>query len=248
MKKIILSLVTIFAFASSASAQIVIPSEDVNVIPSYFTLRNIPYLFFDYKNSETGERSCSIYDLNLNPIKTFVPTIDICSSENRLYCDVFIDSKGLHRDMNWGRTFHLTQTFFNDDEDWEYIMPIKKEVTDEYGWTNIETVSYTIIKDNGEVAANIPVEKWLDDIWIIDDVAYVHLHINQGNYTYTDLLYTLPEYRKFILDNTNSVKPVPAMTRTRTIDKDTYDISGRKVSSNHKGIIIKNGKKMMNVE
>lgn len=59
---------------------------------------------------------------------------------------------------------------------------------------------------------------------------------------YTFYYYTLPEFRKLI-SGTDGVEPVPAMKRT--VSKETFDLMGRKTSDRHKGIVIKDGKKMI---
>ena len=134
----------------------------------------------------------------------------------------------------------MTQTIFNDDADWEYIVPVEGEYTDKWGDTYTDIISYTIKKTNGTIMGSIPADKWNCRMSVINDVVYA---INRGeddNYYF----YTLPEFRKFLSQDASAVKPVPAMVRTAC--GEAHDLMGRKVVDHQKGIIIKDGKKMIN--
>lgn len=110
-------------------------------------------------------------------------------------------------------------------------------VYDAGGWN---VVSYTIKKTDGTVLGSFPKDKWHCEVGVINDVVYaIHRDNNTDEYFY----YTLPEFRKYIFHDANSVQPVPAMVRN--VSGDTHDLMGRKVSEHQKGIVVKDGKKMI---
>lgn len=233
MKKFIFILAVLFICALSANAQKYAVPSSSKTLPSQFTYAQTPYLLF-----ETAEE-VFIYDMNFNMISSFRFDEDAV----RLDCDTYVDKSGHEHEIE--NNIILTQTFFNDDPDWEYIVPVKEEVTSEWG-TYMKTVSYTIKKTDGTVVGSIPEDMWFVDYCVFGDNVYVEIYepIEGDDDNYTKYFYTLPEFRKLISDDSNGVKPVAAMTQT--ISKETYDLMGRKASDHHKGIVIKDGKKMIN--
>lgn len=246
MKKIIFILAVLFICALSANAQKhVVDYDNLEALPSQFTYAQTPYLLFtkEKEGSISDEpEEVFIYDMNFNMISSFRFDEDA----EYLDCDTYVDKSGYEHDV---RSYSiLTQTFFNDDPDWEYIVPVMREVTYDDGYdsfTYMTVVSYTIKKTNGTVIGSIPADKWSVDYCVFGDNVYVEIYErHEGDDYRTKYFYTLPEFRKLISNDPNGVKPVAAMTQT--ISKEAYDLMGRKASDRHKGIVIKDGKKMIN--
>lgn len=239
MKKLFYSLAVLLACTLSVNAQKVI-NGDLITIPSFFTFNHSPYFLGvngDLNKHNPQITSIDIFDMNFNKIES-VNINDVVSGFD-VHC---IDKDGIGHDVKYADAY-LTQTLFNDDADWEYMVPVKGEVTDKWGYTYEETVSYTIKKTNGTVVGSIPADKWDGDIYIINNVVYaVTTEEESGKDLYTYYFYTLPEFCK-LMSNSNDVKAVPTMIRTSS--KAAHDLAGRQVSESHKGIIIKEGKKMI---
>ena len=235
MKKIILSLVAIFAYAASISAQIIITDyEFLPTIPAPFIYNHCTYIYHE------NDGVIDLYDLNLNKVETV--TID---EEDYWEIDIIksINGDGYDYDHSGGE-IHITQTLFDDDADWEYMVPIWDTVTDEYG-THEEAIGITVKKTDGTILGSFSIDKWGLDVVIINNVIFPFTEVHNSDYSgYTRYYYTLPEFRKFLFDDLNNVKPVPALTSTA--NKETYDLAGRKVSDSTRGLVIKEGKKMIN--
>lgn len=229
MKKLFYSLAVLFFCTLAANAQKeIIGGKHLNSVPSFFTYDHNPHLLARHSSydeeSESVSTSINIYDKSLNNVES----VNMSGSFSNLELDVCLDKNGLRYYVD---NLYLTQTFFNDDSDWEYIEPV-------YG---IETVvSYTIKKTNGTVVGSIPANKWTRSVCVIDDVVYTKLEGEDDTYYY----YTLPEFRKLISNDPSSVEPVPAMVCS--VANEAHDLMGRKASGHHKGIVIKDGKKMIN--
>lgn len=236
-KNFLYILVTFLVCTVSANAQkIVLGSLDA--IPSFFTYNHTSY--FNRKDAD----QCYIYDININLVET-VRIEGKCTNLSVNY----IDKNGLSFQMFNDMT--VTQTFFNDDDDWEYMEPIYEEYMDDWGYMSKRLASYSIKKADGSVIGNIPAEMEIDGFWIewdpeilvVSDVIYTRYYgmdYNDGHFK--SYYYTLPEFRKLITGNANDVKAVPAMVNT--VSKEAYDLSGRKALDNQKGIIIKDNKKI----
>lgn len=242
MKKIIFTFVALLACTLSASAQKVFSNSYFFSIPKYFTYDNKPYLSIaeedGYVDDDYIVDNVTIYDMELNLVEKFkLGTTEGCYLDGHQ----FIDKDGVSYDLGDGGVY-LTQTFFNDDADWEYVVPVKQEFTDEWG-TYYRTVAYNIKKTNGTVIGSISRNKWELDYSIIGDVVYPITYKDVGD-DWIFSFYTLPEFRKLISNDPSGVEAVPAMVRT--ISKEAYDLMGRKASDHHKGIVIKDGKKMIN--
>lgn len=239
MKKLFYSLAVLLACTLSANAQKVL-NGDIMTVPSFFSFNHSPYILAvdgDYDKYDAQINSIDILDMNFNKIES--ANINDVLAELNVRC---IDQNGIGHDVKFANSY-LTQTLFNDDADWEYMVPVKGEITDKWGYTYEETVSYTIKKTNGTVIGSIPAEKWNGTVYIINDVVYAVTAEESDKDVEAYYFYTLPEFRKLISSNSNGVKAVPAMVKT--LSKATLDISGRQVSENHKGIVIKEGMKMI---
>lgn len=231
MKKILLSLAILLGSALSVSAQKTLIAKSIKsfyTIPSYFTYNHTPYL----TDSKSGE--INIYDLNLNKVACISHEF---RAEEEMEIRQVIDKNGISTSISQNDVY-LTQTFFNEDEDWEYI-------TSEYDENYHRT--YIIKKTDGSIVGSIP-SNWRRQIYIFNDVIYTAF---EGEYdektnTTTYYFYTIPEFHKLISADADpdAVKATPAMTQT--VSEETYDLSGRKVSERQRGIVIKDGKKVMN--
>lgn len=234
MKKLFFSLAALFGCTLSVSAQKAAMLEGrMQTIPSYFTYNHTPYIT---TLQEDDDNIINIYDMSFNQISSFnLGKEDFDNFELK----TIIDKNGVSFDVEFD-DIYLTQTFFNDDADWEYIVPVKGGEPNEWGY--FYTESYTIKKTDGTVVGSIPADKYIDEVWVINDVVYALTSeydesTDKTNYYY----YTVSEYRKFMSHDASGVKPVPAMVRT--VSNETRDLMGRKVSDRHKGIVIKDGRK-----
>lgn len=233
MKKLFYTLAVLFVCTLSANAQKA-HKGFFRTIPSYFTYDHNPYIVF---LDEDYVRDAEICDLNLNKVKT----INVNSEVEYIQIERYVDKNGIGQDVKVD-DIYLTQTFFNDDADWEYMVPVKGKVTDKWGYTYDDVVAYTIKKADGTVLGAISAAQWGGDVYVINDVVYAVKAVYGEDEVTTYYFYTLPEFRKLISNDPNGVKAVPAMVRT---SKSTHDIAGRQVSESHKGVVIKDGKKMI---
>ena len=237
MKNLIFTLAVLFIGTVSVNAQKAFPDDLFEEIPFHFTSKHVPYLLqgVDYVNGGRLKEA-TIYDMNLNKVNTITIEDDIDYMDLKLY----IDKDGLEHDTQ--NNIYLTQTFFNNDADWEYIVPVCESIDRGCG-PHVEVVSYTIKKTNGTVLGSISAESWSRYVYIINDVVYTTTeeYDNEGRTYY---FYTLPEFRKLINADFDGDLAVPAMTRK--VSKEAHDLMGRRVSNHHKGVVIKDGKKMIN--
>lgn len=245
MKNLIFTLAVLFIGTVSVNAQKAFPDDDdFNLIPSYFTSKHVPYFLrgveyiSDYENRVSYYRldAGNIYDMNFD----FVTSFNIEDELDFLRLAWFVDKNGIQHDTQY--KLFLTQTFFNNDADWEYIVPVKEPVNTQWG-TEFEIVSYTIKKTNGTVLGSISAKSWSGDVYIINDVVYTTIYEGddkEGTYYF----YTLPEFRKLFNADIDGDLAVPAMVKK--VSKETHDLMGRRVSNHHKGVVIKDGKKMIN--
>lgn len=243
MKKTFFLLAALMGSAISASAQKVFP-DDLYSIPALFTNNHTAYMLTAQKERDENWNykmtDICLFDMNLNRLQSFAPNEEVSC----LGIDCIIDKNGLGYDVATDDVY-LTQNFFNDDDDWEYIVPLKGEVTHDWG-TEMETVGYTIKKTNGTVVGTLSFGNklmWNTAVYVINDVIYTTLEEETDEDDYIYYFYTLPEFRKLIQGDANNVKAVPAMTRT--VSKEAHDLAGRKAAKDHKGIVIQNGKKML---
>lgn len=143
MKKTILTLAILLGCTLTISAQKVINQTNRTefvAVPSVFTYNHTPYLQTVDRDREDLVINLTIYDASLNPVCSFSPNEKFADLELECY----IDKNGFQHDVP--DNMYLTQTFFNDDEDWEYIVPVEEEVPSSNGETYMETVSFSIKK------------------------------------------------------------------------------------------------------
>lgn len=228
MKKLFYPLAALLLTALPASAQIEI-GDHLYGIPSILTSAKVPYIFdTDNALNKSGNGGGIIYDYDLNKILTVkIPSSD---SVYKLDFENYFDENGFSLDVNGDLI--ISQTLFNDDEDWEYINTV---------FDNNETYkikSLEVKKLDGTVIGKI-------DVSNIDYIGFVKL----GNKYYIDVeeydtsickYYTISEFRK-LLNPTTRVSAIPAMTKSNK----TFDLSGRSAHSNARGIIIKGNKKVL---
>lgn len=228
------SLVVLLATTLCVSAQNVVMHHGIETIPSYFTYNHTPYIV---DRCEEGENNIiDLYDMNFNKISSFNIDTDVYDLNLRSV----IDKNGICHSPKEDELY-LTQTFFNDDADWEYVVRDEGEDVNEWGYA--ETVSYTIKKTDGTVVGSIPVGK-LCQLLVINDVVYAVIHdYDESTDEYTVYYYTVPEYRKILFNDKNGVKPVPSMVHT--VSSESYDLMGRKVSNGHNGVVITEGTKSL---
>lgn len=244
MKKILLVLTVLLGCTLTISAQ----KQGLNYkhlcsIPSYFTYNQVPVLYESASAVKVGDNYVyNLYDLNFDHVATVSVESRPVGVKSNMKIEKVIDKTGVTFSMD-DNDVALTQTFFNDDEDWEYIVPVGKEEPTEWGVTMFITESYDIKKTDGTVVGTIS-KDWNLDIHIINDVVYTTISktdesTGKSIYYY----YTIPEFRK-LLGGTNDVNAVPAMIET--VDDEAYDLLGRKIPENQKGIVVKNGAKLYN--
>lgn len=238
MKKLFYTLAVLFVCTLSVNAQKVFEGE-LKTVPSYLTFNHNPYILIVDRDADNKHivKCIDVYDTNLNKVES----ININEELEQLMFERYIDQRGIADDVKEDDIF-ISQTFFNDDADWEYMVPVYGMVTDRWGDTYNDVVAYTIKKTNGTVLGTISASKWDRDFYVINDIVYAVQEVSNNGNKSTYYFYTLPEFRKLISNDSNGVKAVPAMVRT---SKSTHDIAGRQVSESHKGVVIKDGKKMI---
>lgn len=220
MKKFFYTFVVLFACALTVSAQKVFESNEFGRILSYFTFNHIPYLT-QTTYDDSNNKVYHLYNLEFNHIQTFV----LEKRPAYLSINEYIDKNGISYGSQG--SMYFSQTLFNDDEEWEYV--------------DYEDEGYAIKKLNGTVIGYIS-KNWTREFCIINDVVYTYTKEEKGEYDVVYTYYTISEFRKLIGTETG-VQAVPAFTRT--ISKETYDLAGRKSSDNQRGIVVKDGKKML---
>lgn len=220
MNKIFYSFAILLGCTLPVSAHIGLPdiSQGDTTIPSYFTNNHTGNLVtYDYISG-----TWDIYDLSLNKVASFSLESDCMPFE----IELVVDKNGLAHKLESDEVY-LTQTFFNDDADWEYIVPVR-------GDSRIE--SCTVKKTDGTVVGSISTDVWRWNVCIINDVVYVYALDSSGE----ESLYTIQEFRKLISGDASAVNAVPALT----ISTNSHDLAGKRVPAAHKGIVIENDRKM----
>lgn len=245
MKKYFYLFVALITGAVSVYGQKEISISELRPIPAAFTYNKVPYLFFGIESSSRGVTgTCEIYDYDLNKVASFDISDDIQYERFAFFNENGHDGEG--------SDLCLSQTLFNDDEDWEYICGDYVASEGSFGFISYTLQSYIIKKTNGEVLGVLDATKYQlsrPTILFLGDNCFVCLGENlvDNGYGYFKptvyKYYTLTEFRKLIADNSSSVQAVPSFVMPA--NEQTYDLSGRKVAPGTKGIVVKNNKKFL---
>ena len=235
MKKLFYPLAALLLTAAPASAQVEIGDHLVG-IPSVLTSAKVPYIFETDKDLNKGfYGGGTVYDYDLNKILT----VQIPSTDHvyKLDFDNYFDENGFCLDVNGDLI--ISQTLFNDDEDWEYI----NEVID-YSKTDVRLDplrTYEVKKLDGTVIGTLVGYKcWLDAFVKLGNKYYVNVEEYETENTSTYKYYTISEFRK-LFNPATRVAATPAMVKSGQ----TFDLSGRRTRSNAHGIVVKNNKKVL---
>ena len=158
MKKILLIL-SFIALACNMQAQVVtIKDGGLYGCPKEFTKNNVGVVY------SLAGKVATIYDSNFNVVKTF--ECKVGDGKDNYIADIVEDciidgaDGGCHNSA-------LTQTFFNDDEKWEYIVSV--EGYREGKWTE----EYFVYNEDGECLLQLPYEP--DGIIVNDGKKYLVL-------------------------------------------------------------------------
>ena len=232
----------------------------------------------------TSKRKFFIKDENKNEgyfLDEWTVTSDI--TENKSETDIWIIGPEVYEDNNnyHSRAMYLSQTLFNDDDDFEFvrshydIMPLtycaaddksnggnisiirpsfSGEECDEYTSyydqelggvviTLIRTKVYGGVKNTGIeiVSLDGEVKKILTGITSLGTVVAINSNYYVSAYDYQSSKYGL---YKIATATTNLSKV--ADTSAETGDNITYNLAGVRVKDDTKGIVIRNGKKILN--
>ena len=232
----------------------------------------------------TSKRKFFIKDENKNEgyfLDEWAVTSDI--TENKSETDMWIMNPEVYEDNNnyHSRAMYLSQTLFNDDDDFEFvrshydIMPLtycaaddksnggnisiirpsfSGEECDEYTSyydqelggviiTLIRTKVYGGVKNTGIeiVSLDGEVKKILTGITSLGTVVAINSNYYVSAYDYQSSKYGL---YKIATATTNLSKV--ADTSAETGDNITYNLAGVRVKDDTKGIVIRNGKKILN--
>lgn len=232
MKKLFYPLAALLLTAAPASAQVVMENYGNGLlgIPCQLTSAKVPYIIDTEEGlKKNGHGKGTIYDHDLNKILTF----EIPATDNLGYMDYtdLYDEDGFSLDVNGDLI--VSQTLFNDDEDWEYIN--RKEET-------YRLLAYEVKKLDGTVIGTLDATKyWIDGIVKLGKKFYIVVEEDfapnsEGTYKF----YTIGEFRK-LFNPATRVAATPAMVKSGQ----TFDLSGRRTRSNAHGIVVKNNKKVL---
>lgn len=228
MKKLFYPLAALLLTAAPASAQVEIADHLVG-IPSVLTSAKVPYIFETDKELNKGfYGGGTVYDYDLNKILT----VQIPSTDHvyKLDFDNYFDENGFCLDVNGDLI--ISQTLFNDDEDWEYINGIEE---------NYRLQTYEVKKLDGTVIGTLDATKyWIDSFVKLGNKYYVNVEEYETENTSTYKYYTISEFRK-LFNPATRVAATPAMVKS----SQTFDLSGRRTRSNAHGIVVKNNKKVL---
>ncbi len=139
---IFFALLSIGGFSQDVTVRnVFLQNTYMDPIPAVFTTngKGQAYVVNEEFGYSGGSVEINIYDETFTKIRTFsVPS----------------ETEGFDfENYNTGADFlyyvHFTQTLFNDDDEYEYLVPIKRPVTTDWG-TDYEIVGYRILSTNGE--------------------------------------------------------------------------------------------------
>ena len=154
----------------------------------YKAYNDIEYLYFEYAADETEE--VDRYDTNVKPI------LGICTP----WCLDFVNSTESY--------VGITQTLFNDDDKYEYLIPELAlfQRTEYNRYNNIqntyceyEAIGYKVVSEDGTVLSRIVLEEAKEDgcdgyVMCLDDKKYLILEISEDNgynYNYQSYFYEI---------------------------------------------------------
>lgn len=211
-------------------------------------------------------------------------TVTSDTTENMSIGNMWIEGPEVYEDNNnyHSRYMYLSQTLFNDDEDFEYltphyeIMPLTYCATDDKSGDNLSTdrpviggeecdsyitsitfglngsaTTYTLIRKKvyggvkhtgmDVVSLDGTIKKTLPGITSIGTVVAIN-----GNYYVSAYDYSSSKYGLYKIATATTNLAKVADISAETGDNNTYNMSGIKVKADTKGIVIRNGKKILN--
>lgn len=226
MKKSFFTLSLLLASFASASAQVEI-GHYRSSIPADFTYDHTPYVY------TKDDNEYKIYDFSLNEVAYFVLE-NVESIDTKEFVNE--NGYGLKEELD----VMLTQTLFNDDPDWEYVEKITEEETvedDYYGsYPQIVTKEYLFKKTDGTIIGRLDGSKYsIARSYVFGKNFYFDVRDKHEDGSYTDRLYTIPQFRRLIAGED------PSRINAKVMDQKaaTFDLSGRKVGSDYHGVVVK---------
>ena len=203
MKKLMLSAIAFTAMMCATAQNPITPVEAPNsdfkvtadyIIPRYFSYNNNTYLTVEHRtNSGWGFDSLFVYDKNLQLVKK-LPRLLLDADNNEYaigniyYHDFDVDFKSSEANR-----ILYTQTLFNNDVKFEYIVPVLDE--------NREVSALQVVSDDGTIIytftfdVNVSQYDWSMDLIKIENRLYVYVSYKIGRDDNYNTLYKTDWYR-----------------------------------------------------
>ncbi len=144
---IFFALLSVGGFSQDVTVRNVLLQDTyTSPIPAVFTTdgKGQAYLVSEYFGDSGGSVEINIYDETFTKIRTFsVP------SETEGF-----DFENYNTGADYSYSVRFTQTLFNNDDEYEYLVPIKRPFTTDWG-DDVRTVGYRILSTNGEELSHI---------------------------------------------------------------------------------------------
>ncbi len=220
----------------------VLTTEDwrMDVIPSTLTSEELPVFYMYKENINTSLTSVNVYNGDFSVEKQF----EMDGTTYNLYCLNYID---FDNNSNSDRmSTYISQTFFNNDEKFEYIKITK--VDDSY-----KDKTLSIINEDGDVLFSL--EESGEGTFRFDEPGEGHakewiqaFKFRGKKYLYIFYCTSLQDGMKgraylYEVDTMTGIKQASASV-AKMLSK-VYNTEGIQLSPNANGIIISNGKKVI---
>lgn len=210
MKKIFLFAATLM-LAAAASAQSVTHERTfsgltTSIVPKMFSYDNETLLV-----NVTEEGIAEVYNSNLEKVRSFAVNTAIASELNDL---VFHD---YWSDSHPNESFDFSQTLFNDDEKFEYV------------------IGSTVFNEDGEVVLTLPENQWEYKIMVLgsDMDSYPKVYL----ITYYTKYQPYESYKSYYrIDKT--VSKVEYVRTMAAPGREVYDTEGRRLPAPQRGVNI----------
>ncbi|MBR4757894.1 MAG: hypothetical protein IK084_03705 [Bacteroidaceae bacterium] len=187
------------------------------VIPRSFSFNNTPHIVTIIESEE--QRTVNIYNSEFEREKSFIV------GEEMQWIDSWMD---IDENDYCDESMRLTQTLFNDDEKYEYILPIRSQ-----GAQDNETTGFRIMSEDGTELSRFYFDSlglaYIDTAIKFGDNIYLAIHTMDMHY-YTSNLFLFKVDRQ-----STSVKAVASLPAAIT---GRYTLDGKRLSAPQRGINI----------
>lgn len=149
------TLAASICIAISAQSPVELPrndkgSIDINNVPGVYMASGETQVYIKDENTDTGLYTLTLlnHDFTNKDVIQFQAPMNFVSSPS-IHSYIYDMTEG----RQWGEaSVEFTQTLFNSDNDYEFIVPIYGSETFEYtiGWTLYKTIGYKVVNTKGE--------------------------------------------------------------------------------------------------